>query len=129
MSAIRKFIVFGPSDTLKRMAKVIHDGTNPQYTFTSNSTDQSKSVSIFVYEEHQKLLNSSISVTLIIETSNHSVKAEIVTTGGRMGFSGSLPNEENSLSDTVTDQIVDFAKRFGLTIQGVVDNANADTEA
>lgn len=128
MSAIRKFMVFGPSDTLQRMSKVVLDNTSPQYTFSSKSQEAAKNVDVMVYEEHQKLMNSSLSVTLIMETSITSVRVDIITTGGRMGFSGSAPSEEATLTDTVTDHIVDFAKRFGLTIQEVSDKASTEAQ-
>jgi hypothetical protein len=45
------------------------------------------------------------------------LKFELVTTGGRMGFRGSSLSEEQTIEDDVTDYILDFAKRYGLTVQ------------
>jgi hypothetical protein len=126
MSTVRKFMIYGPQESLVRMSQYILDNTNPQYTFLSKGNVSGNTVYVLVYEEHQKLMNSSLSVTLILECLGTSVRAETVTTGGRMGFRGSVPTDEISLSEQVTDSILDFSKRFGLTIQEVVDKQNPD---
>lgn len=120
MSVVRKFVIYGPVDTLKRLNQSVIDGTTPTHHFVSDrSTGNGHYVDVCVYEEHQKLLNSSTSVTLIMEYTGKSAVVEAISTGGRMGFRGSIPSDEQSIFDTITDFVIDFSKRFGLTIQEV----------
>lgn len=121
MSSTRKFMVFGPSDTLERMSKAVLDATTPQYHFQSPSQTDGNVIHVLVYEEHQKLMNSSVSVTLLLAFMGTSVRADVVTTGGRMGFRGSTPEGDVPLNDAIIDTILDFGKRFGLTIQELND--------
>ncbi|MCC5926495.1 MAG: hypothetical protein JJU41_08025 [Bacteroidetes bacterium] len=118
MSTTRKLMVFGPSDTLERMSKVILEASAPQYHYSVNNADKT-SVNIMVYEEHNKLMNSSISVTLLLHYTGTSIRADVISTGGRMGFRGSNPEGETPLNEAVTDYILDYGKRFGLTVQDV----------
>lgn len=117
MSVVRKFVIYGPSDTLKRMNQTVIDGTSPQYCYQSRRDSGEGYVDVCVYEEHMKLLNSSISVTLIMEYTGKSVQVEAISTGGRMGFRGSIPSDDQSIYDHVNDFVIDYAKRFGLTMQ------------
>jgi hypothetical protein len=118
MSVVRKFVIYGPVDTLKRLNQTVIEGTSPTYHFISDrNSGNGHYVDVCVYEEHQKLLNSSISVTLVMEFSGKSVAVEAISTGGRMGFRGSLPSDDQSIFDTVTDFVIDYSKRFGLTMQ------------
>lgn len=119
MSVVKKFVIYGPSDSLKRLNQAVIEGTSPQYTFVSDRNNSQCYVDVCVYEEHQKLLNSSISVTLVMEYNGKGVNVEVISTGGRMGFRGSIPSDEQSIFDSVTDFVIDFARRLGLTMQEV----------
>lgn len=120
MSVVRKFAIYGPVDTLKRLNQTVIDGTSPQYTFSSDrNAGNGHYVDVCVYEEHMKLLNSSTSVTLIMEFTGKSVIVDAISTGGRMGFRGSMPSDEQSIFDAVTDFVIDYSKRFGLTMQEI----------
>lgn len=120
MSVVRKFVIYGPVDTLKRLNQTVIDGTSPTHHFLSDRNNGSgQYVDVCVYEEHQKLMNSSISVTLIMEFTGKSAVVEIISTGGRTGFRGSIPSDDQSVSDVVTDFVIDYSKRFGLTMQEV----------
>jgi hypothetical protein len=120
MSVVRKFVIYGPVETIKRLNQTVIDGTSPTHYFNSDrSTSNGHYVDVCVYEEHQKLLNSSTSVTLILEYTGKSAVVEIISTGGRMGFRGSVPSADQSVFETVTDFVIDFSKRFGLTMQEV----------
>jgi hypothetical protein len=123
MSTIRKFMVFGPMESLERMSQTFLEGTTPQYTFRSVQPETSHRVDVMVYEEHHKLKNSSLSVTLIMECTGRAVKVDIVTTGGKMGFRGSNPEGDDPINESITDMVLDYAKRFGLTIQEVNERA------
>ena len=86
-------MVFGPADTLERMSKTILEASSPQYHYHVD-VQGGHSVFVMVFEEHHKLMNSSISVTLVLHYNGSSVRADIVSTGGRMGFRGSNPEGE-----------------------------------
>jgi hypothetical protein len=117
-------MVFGPSDTLERMNKVILDASTPQYHY-GVTHDNGFSMNVMVYEEHNKLMNSSITVTLMLHYTGASVRADVVSTGGRMGFRGSNPEGETPLNEAVTDYILDYGKRFGLTVQDITDKTSS----
>lgn len=89
----------------------------PKYIYEYEGTEDSNKVQVAVYEEYEKKINSSLTLTCIIENSSKQLKFELVTTGGRMGFRGSSLSEEQTIEDDVTDYILDFAKRYGLTVQ------------
>ncbi len=124
MSIARKFVVYGPIDTLKRMNQAIIEGTSPYFHYTSTLDSNDYRMDVCVYEDHQKIHNSTSSVSLIMEFSGKSVHVQIVSTGGRTGFRGSVPSEDIPVSEVVTDFIIDFSKRFGLTMQEVSEKGN-----
>ena len=72
---------------------------------------------VAVYEEYDKQINSSITLTCIFETTPQHNKILLKKTGGRMGFRGSEISGQHSLEKIVTDYIFDYSKRFGLTVQ------------
>jgi len=120
MSVVRKFVIYGPVDTIKRLNQTVIDGTSPNHHFASDrSSGNGHYVDVCIYEEHQKLMNSSTSVTLIMEFTGKSAVVEAISTGGRMGFRGSVPTGDQSIFEIVTDFVIDFSKRFGLTMQEV----------
>lgn len=115
MSTAEKYIVYGPFDTLKRLSPALVDETKPKHAYTYQSDEAF--ISVAVYEEAQKLMNTSTGLTCIIELSGKSLKIEIITTGGRTGFRGSASETEIPITEQIKDFILDFTKRFGLTIQ------------
>jgi len=120
MSVVRKFVIYGPVDTIKRLNQTVIDGTSPTHHFASDRiSGNGRYVDVCIYEEHQKLLNASTSVTLIMEFTGKSAVVEAISTGGRMGFRGSIPSGDQSIFESVTDFVIDFSKRFGLTMQEV----------
>ena len=70
-----------------------------------------------VYEEYEKQINSSVTLTCIFENNAKLNKILLKKTGGRMGFRGSSLSEEQNVETSVMDFIFDFAKRYGLTVQ------------
>lgn len=72
---------------------------------------------IAVYEEYEKQINSSVTLTCIFENTPKLNKIVLKKTGGRMGFRGSSLSEERNVESNVMDFIFDFSKRFGLTVQ------------
>jgi hypothetical protein len=119
MNSYRKFIIYGPSETLMRIAELITQETKPMHAYRYNPNGHD-SVQVNIYEEHNKLLNSSTTINLILETSEMSVKVILYVTGGRTGFRGSMvgiePNEPQ-IQETIYEFLVDFSNRHGLSIQ------------
>ncbi len=117
MNKLRKFVVLGPVDTLKRMGPQLLEDLKPKYVYQFASQEQDFYIITTVFEEYQRLINSSTSLTCVVEYSNKSIKFELMPTGGRMGFRGSASDSQRPLVDAVVDFIFDFAKRYGLTPQ------------
>ncbi|TNE68946.1 hypothetical protein EP331_15135 [bacterium] len=117
MNKLRKFVVLGPVDTLRRMGPQLLEDLKPKYVYQYASQENDFYIVTTVFEEYQRLINSSTSLTCVIEYSNKSIKFELMPTGGRMGFRGSASDSQRPLVDAVVDFIFDFAKRYGLTPQ------------
>lgn len=118
MATVSKYLIFGPSDTLRRMPGQLFDSIEPKYLYKYKSSDTKDEVHVAVYEEYEKQINSSVTLTCIIEFTGKQNRFELKKTGGRMGFRGSsLDEEKRTIDDEVVDFILDFSKRFGLTVQ------------
>lgn len=118
MSTVSKYLVFGPADTLRRMPVQLFNEIEPKYLYKYESSDNSDEVFVAVYEEYEKQINASVTLTCIIEFTGKQNRFELKKTGGRMGFRGSsLDEEKRTIDDEVTDFILDFSKRLGLTVQ------------
>ncbi len=118
MTTISKYLVFGPADTLRRMPGQLFNNIEPKYLYKYESSDSDDEVHVAVYEEYEKQINASVTLTCIIEFTGKQNRFELKKTGGRMGFRGSsLDEEKRTIDDEVTDFILDFSKRFGLTVQ------------
>ncbi|MEO1022852.1 MAG: hypothetical protein AAFW89_09925, partial [Bacteroidota bacterium] len=74
-------------------------------------------VKVAVYEQYEKQINSSVTLTCIFESNPQNNKILLKKTGGRMGFRGSSLSEEQNIEAKVIDFILDYSKRFGLTVQ------------
>lgn len=118
MATVSKYIVYGPADTLRRMPNQLFDKIEPKYLYNYSSSETSDEVHVAVYEKYEKQINASVTLTCIIEFTGKQNRFELQKTGGRMGFRGSsLDEEKQTIDDEVTDFILDFGKRFGLTVQ------------
>lgn len=126
MSSFRKFIVFGPSDTLQRMPSVLGSSSKPSHVYRYETSDAEEAVSVLVYDEKPKMHQPNMSVTVILEYSARSLKIDVVSTGGRVAFRSALM-EEVPLNEVVTDHILDYTKRLGLTIQEVFETVGSET--
>lgn len=124
MSSAEKYIVYGPSDTLLRFGPALIEETKPKHSYAAEK--DTLSVYVAIYEDTQKLLNTSTGLTVIFEKSDKSLKIELIATGGRTGFRGSAADSEVPITEVVKDFILDFTKRFGLTIQ---ENKPVEEEA
>lgn len=117
MNSHTTYLVFGPSATLKRMATKLFKDHEPKFLYTRNFEELQTEFFIAVYEEYEKQINSSVTLTCIFENSPKLNKIVLKKTGGRMGFRGSSLTEEQNVEANVIDFIFDFSKRFGLTVQ------------
>ncbi len=129
MATVSKYLVFGPADTLRRMPTQLFNTIEPKYLYKYESSDTKDEVHVAVYEEYEKQINASVTLTCIIEFTGKQTRFELKKTGGRMGFRGSsLDEEKRTIDDEVTDFIIDFGKRFGLTIQQEKEQKVEDNE-
>lgn len=122
MRSVNKYLVYGPAGTLRRMPDQLFESQEPKYLYKYESSDTGDMVHVAVYEEYEKQINASVTLTCIVEFTGKQSRFELKKTGGRMGFRGSsLDEEKRTIDDEVTDFILDFAKRFGLTVQELKD--------
>lgn len=130
MATVSKYLIFGPSDTLRRMPGQLFDNIEPKYLYKYKSSDTKDEVHVAVYEEYEKQINSSVTLTCIIEFTGKQNRFELKKTGGRMGFRGSsLDEEKRTIDDEVVDFILDFSKRFGLTVQQEKEQRTEENES
>jgi hypothetical protein len=117
MNSHTTYLVFGPSATLKRMSTKMFTEYPPKFLHSRNFESLQTNMDVAVYEEYEKQINSSITLTCIFETTPQHNKIVLKKTGGRMGFRGSSLTEQQKIEESVMDFIFDFAKRYGLTVQ------------
>ncbi len=129
MKSVSKYLIFGPADTLRRIPANLFKSEEPKYLYTYESSANSDSVHVAVYEQYEKQINASVTLTCIIECTGKETRIEIKKTGGRMGFRGSsLDEEKRTIDDEVIDFILDFTKRYGLTVQEVKEEEETEEE-
>lgn len=119
MNSTRKFVIYGPFETLKRLGPELISELKPKYLYEHHSPEKDLDIYVVVFEEYQRQINSSTSLTGIIEIANKMLKVQMMATGGRMGFRGSSWGSERPLIDQCSDFVKDFSKRFGLTLQEI----------
>ena len=117
MNSHTTFLIYGPSATLLRMASKLFEEHKPKFLHTCNFNELKHTQYVAVYEEYEKQINSSVTLTCIVESNPKQTKIILKKTGGRMGFRGSSLYEERSMDSLVNDFIFDFGKRYGLTVQ------------
>lgn len=117
MNSHTTYLVFGPSATLKRMAGKLFSDYQPKFLHTRVFDTIQTEMAVAVYEEYEKQINSSVTLTCIFETTPQHNKIVLKKTGGRMGFRGSSLSEDQNVETNVMDFIFDYAKRYGLTVQ------------
>lgn len=117
MNTHTTFYIFGPGVTLRKMPDKLFTDYPPKFLYTHSVAESSGNIFVAVYEEYEKQINSSVTLTLIFESYNQHNKVILKKTGGRMGFRGSSLSEERSVEANVISFILDYGKRFGLTVQ------------
>ncbi|MCC5913600.1 MAG: hypothetical protein JJU46_04420 [Balneolaceae bacterium] len=125
MSTVTKYLVYGPNDTLRRIPVKLMESHEPKYLYTYKSDKNADQIYVAVYEQFEKQINATITLTCVIECNSRHTRIELKKAGGRMGFRGSSLSEERNIEADVVDFVMDFSKRFGLSLQEEVDD---DTE-
>lgn len=117
MNSHTTYLVFGPSATLKRMSTKMFTEYPPKFLHSRNFESLQTNMDVAVYEEYEKQINSSITLTCIFETTLSTTKSSWKKPASAMGFRGSSLTEQQKIEESVMDFIFDFAKRYGLTVQ------------
>ena len=117
MNSHTTYIIFGPSASLKRMSAKLFAEFEPKFLHTRTFDAVKTEMAVAVYEEYEKQINSSVTLTCIFESAPQHNKIVLKKTGGRMGFRGSSLSEEQNIEAGVNHFIFDFCKRYGLTVQ------------
>ncbi len=117
MNSHTTFLVFGPATTLRKMSDKLFKEYAPKFIYEHSKEGEKDKLYVAVYEEYEKQINSSVTLTCIFENTPKHNKIVLKKTGGRMGFRGSSLSEERNVESNVVDFILDFGKRFGLTVQ------------
>lgn len=117
MNSHTKYIIFGPVTSLKQMGAKLFKSLEPKFLHHYTSTTNHDEIFVAVFEEYDKQINSSITLTVVFEKLANQNNIHLKKTGGRMGFRGSAMGETKSIETEVIDFIFDYTKRFGLTIQ------------
>lgn len=111
------YLIYGPFASLIRISEKLFTDHPPKFLHSRSFNAIQTKLDVAVYEEYDKEINSSITLTCIFETTPQHNKILLKKTGGRMGFRGSEISGQQSLEKSVTDYIFDYSKRFGLTVQ------------
>ncbi|MEX0770072.1 MAG: hypothetical protein WD035_05015 [Balneolaceae bacterium] len=126
MSTLTKYLVYGPNDTLRRMAPKLFESIEPKYLYKYESSANKDEVIVALFEEYEKQINATVTLVCVIECSDKQNRIELKKAGGRMGFRGSSLTEEKNIESDVIDFIMDYAKRFGLSLQEEVPEAKEE---
>lgn len=121
MNTVTKYLIYGPSQTLRRMPEKLFEIEEPKYLYTYKSNVSGDEIYVSVYEQYEKQMNATITLTCIIECNKDFNRVEMKKAGGRMGFRGSSLTEDKKIEAIVADFVMDYAKRFGLTLQEEVE--------
>ncbi|MFO7847908.1 MAG: hypothetical protein R6V27_15180 [Balneolaceae bacterium] len=128
MNSVTKYLVYGPQTTLRRMAPKLFEDVEPKYLYQYTSPANNDEVHVAVYEQYEKQINATITLTCVIECTSKQNRVELKKAGGRMGFRGSSLSEEHNIEADVVNFIMDFSKRFGLSLQEEVDKPAEDED-
>jgi len=128
MSTVTKYLVYGPQSTLRRMTPKLIESVEPKYLYKYESPVNNDEVHVAVYEQFEKQINATITLTCVIECTAQQNRIELKKAGGRMGFRGSSLSEEHNIEAEVVNFIMDFSKRFGLSLQEEVEKPPAEDE-
>ncbi len=128
MSTLTKYFVYGPNDTLRRMAPKLFKSLEPKFLYKYGSDTNSDEIFVALYEQYEKQINATVTLVCIIECTEKRNRIELKKAGGRMGFRGSSLSEEKNIESDVIDFIMDYSKRFGLSLQEEVAQKDIEKE-
>lgn len=128
MNTVTKYLVYGPQSTLRRMTPKLFESVEPKYLYQYSSPVNNDEVYVAVYEQYEKQINATITLTCVVECTADQNRVELKKAGGRMGFRGSSLSEEHNIEADVVNFIMDFSKRFGLSLQEEVDKPETEDE-
>lgn len=128
MSTVTKYLVYGPQSTLRRMTPKLFESVEPKYLYQYSSPVNNDEVFVAVYEQYEKQINATITLTCVVECTAEQNRVELKKAGGRMGFRGSSLSEEHNIEADVVNFIMDFSKRFGLSLQEEIDKPATEDE-
>jgi hypothetical protein len=118
MDTFRTYNIFGPSVATKRMRTQLFENIEPKHTSKYTSSGHNDTVHVAVYEEYEKQINASVTLTCVFIFTGKKMQIDLIKTGGRVGFRGSsLTDKQRTIDDEVIEFIKDFGKRHGLTVQ------------
>ncbi|MEX1062619.1 MAG: hypothetical protein WEC12_03370, partial [Balneolaceae bacterium] len=83
---------------------------------------------VALYEQYEKQINATVTLVCVIECTDKKNRIELKKAGGRMGFRGSSLSEEKSIESDVVDFIMDYSKRFGLSLQEEIEKPEEKEE-
>jgi hypothetical protein len=126
MSTLTKYFVYGPNDTLRRMAPKLFDSLEPKYLYKYSSPKSGDEIFVALYEQFEKQINATVTLVCVIECADRKNRIELKKAGGRMGFRGSSLSEVKNIEADVIDFVMDYAKRFGLSLQEQIDKPEED---
>ena len=89
----------------------------PKFLYEYQSAANTDRIIVMVFEEYEKQINSSVTLTVVFEKKENQNIILMKKTGGRMGFRGSSLSEEKTVEHDVVEFIFDYTKRYGLTLQ------------
>lgn len=128
MSTLTKYYAYGPRETLRRMPGKLFEAYEPKYLYAYNSPANSDEIYVALYEQYEKQINATVSLVCVIESTDKKNRIEIKKSGGRMGFRGSSLSEEKKIESDVVDFIMDYSKRYGLSLQEEVEQPSEEEE-
>lgn len=128
MSTVTKYLVYGPHSTLRRMPSKLLEQTEPKYLYRYSPPSDNDQIYVAVFEQYEKQINATITLTCVIECTNTYNRIELKKSGGRMGFRGSSLSEEKNIEADLVDFIMDFSKRFGLSLQEETEEKPTDSD-
>lgn len=121
MSTVTKYLLYGPNQTLRRLPAKLFEQSEPKFLYEYKSPSDDDEIFVAVFEQYEKQINATITLTCILECTNSYNRIEMKKAGGRMGFRGSSLSEDKNIESMVIDFIMDYSKRFGLSLQEEID--------
>lgn len=128
MSTVNKYMVYGPVNTLRRLPEKLFEQYEPKYLYKYEASESGDQIYVAVFEQYEKQINATSTLTCVMECTNTYNRVEMKKSGGRMGFRGSSLSDERSIDADVIDFIMDYSKRFGLSLQEEQDQEPEESE-